>query len=211
MSSKKAAAAKDSSIGTNGETNVLTPQNKNTTNTKKSLLDDSNKDDSANDEHETDAEDHTEDGETGGRQPRKKLKRGRKLKVLKDNNEVTSPGIIGNNATGVVGTNSLKKKKPRKTTKNVNKKTMNQSMTSDEDEECSASNCSRPPGKKKIIFLTKITHFYPKKIDFHPKITHFHHKKMYFLTKITHFHPKNRIFLRKSHKIYPKNNFRNRS
>lgn len=169
-SAKKAASGaggKDTSIVTNGETNVLTPQNKNTTANKKgSLLDDANKDDSANDEHETEAEDHTEDGDASGRQPRKKLKRGRKLKVLKDNNEA-SPIGAGGAVAGVVGgaggQNSLKKKKPRKTTKNVNKKAMNQSMTSDEDEECSASNCSRPPGKKTnfltVIFIQQETNF----------------------------------------------------
>lgn len=112
-------------------------------------MDETNKDDSANDEHETETEDHTEDGDSNGRQPRKKLKRGRKLKVLKDNNEETpiSGAAVASAGAVVSGQNSLKKKKARKTTKNVNKKTMNQSMTSDEDEECSASNCSRPPGK----------------------------------------------------------------
>lgn len=119
----------DSTPHTNGESNVLQPQNKNTTPLSKKIPPSSKndpKDDSANDEHETDTEDT---GEDGGKQPKKKLKRGRKLKVLKDNNDA-----------------SLKKKKPRKTPNKNNKKSMNQSMTSDEDEECSASNCSRPPG-----------------------------------------------------------------
>lgn len=141
----------DTTPHTNGESNVLQPQNKNTPNTAKKLLPskEDSKDESANDEHETDTEDN---GDDGSKQPKKKLKRGRKLKVLKDNNEA-----------------ALKKKKPRKTTK-TSKKVANQSMTSDEDEECSAANCSRPPGeclaieteflnKTNILLLSSVSRF----------------------------------------------------
>lgn len=137
--------------------------------------DDENMEDIVNFENELSREDETND--SSNKTPAQKPKRGRKMTMTTKDNDAMCTTIEESTTilsdTTQLALNAKKKKRGRKSGTNQMRQESNSkddtkniatASTSDEDEECSASNCIRPTGKLKIYqldgieFETKIFH-----------------------------------------------------